>query len=79
MLQDNDDLNIHEDMEDVVTPAVSGLGQWPHFSGAQTTPALSTSVSGLPSGLKSGHIQVSALGQLLGQNGNIANMVRKDV
>ena len=36
-----------------------GLPSWPHF----------------PHSSRPGHIQVSALGQLLGQNGNIASMV----
>ena len=43
--------------------AVGGLPAWPHFSSAA----------------RAGHIQVSALGQLLGQNGNIASMVRPDI
>ena len=38
---------------------VPGFPAWPHF----------------PSAARAGHIQVSALGQLLGQNGNIASMV----
>ena len=42
---------------------MGGLPAWPHFSSAA----------------RAGHIQVSALGQLLGQNGNIASMVSLDV
>ena len=42
---------------------VGGLPAWPHFSSAA----------------RAGHIQVSALGQLLGQNGNIASMVRAEI
>ena len=69
--QDNDDLNIHDDTEDTsLSPTVS-LGAWPHLSVAPS-PVTTAGPGQLRPG---GHLQVSALGQLLGQNGNIANMV----